>query len=128
MQRRWTGGFNYGPWTAPADLSPDLGGGGEASNDHAGEVGPVRDILGWGIQGSYGEGVIFNRDVVEAGMRIGGVGAGEDSWRYIKAFFVAAVLNVVLVIWVADLFWRGVGRRCVRFARAVERWVCGKRL
>jgi hypothetical protein len=60
------------------------------------------------------------------GLGMGGVmGPGEeDSWRYGKAFFATAILNSVIVFWAADLFWRGVDRRCVGLARSVEGWLC----
>jgi hypothetical protein len=116
LQGRWTDAYPPAPVFYPEG---EIG-----SSGSEGGTGGVRDVLGWGIQGSYGEGIVFNRDVLGV---IGGVEgmAGEgDTWRYGKAFFAATVLNAVVAFWVADLFWRGVDRRCVRLARGVEGWVC----
>ena len=128
LQRRWTGGPDYGPWAPPVFVDDGEGGG-------EGGVHSVRDVLGWGIQGSYGEGIIYNRDLGtdafmgELGGVVGGIegGIGADEWRYGKAFFAAGVINLVVVMWVADLFWRSVDRRCVRVARRVEEWICRQR-
>jgi hypothetical protein len=116
LQGRWTDAYPPAPVFYPEG---EIG-----SSGSEGGTGGVRDVLGWGIQRSYGEGIVFNRDVLGV---IGGVEgmAGEgDTWRYGKAFFAATVLNAVVAFWVADLFWRGVDRRCVRLARGIEGWVC----
>lgn len=123
LQMRWTGAYPVGFFP----LDPGLGvGEGVGTGAGEGGVGPVRDVLGWGIQGSYGEGLIWNRDLGGLGMSGAMELGGEDSWRYGKAFFVAAVLNSVIVFWAADLFWRGIDRRCVRLARRVEGWLSRK--
>lgn len=46
----------------------------------------------------------------------------EGGYEYAEVFIVACALNTVLCIWIADLFWRGVDRRCVGFARMFAEW------
>ena len=123
LQRRWTGGTNFGPWVPPVEVG--------FVGEGDGGMAPVRDVLGWGIPGTYGAGVVYGRGEDAVGMaEMNGrdeVGVeGIDNWRYGKAFFAAAVLNAIVVLWAADLFWRAVDRRCVRFARWVEAWLCGR--
>jgi peptidoglycan/LPS O-acetylase OafA/YrhL len=129
LERRWTGGPDYGPWVPPIFVD------GEEWEGEGG-VQPVRDVLGWGMQGTYGEGIVYSRDLgtdtVMGGLGdgvggIGGVGIGADEWRYGKAFFVAGVINLVVVLWAADLFWRSVDRPSVRMARKVEGWISRRR-
>lgn len=126
LQRRWTGGVDFGAWI-PSVV--EVGGIVEGEGEGEGGVAPVRDILGWGIQGTYGEGVIWNRDEGMVGLAGGGglegMGEGYDAWRYGKAFLVAAVINGAVVLWAADLFWRAADRRVVRFAKGFEGWICG---
>jgi peptidoglycan/LPS O-acetylase OafA/YrhL len=43
--------------------------------------------------------------------------------QYMKAFGTCMVINTVVAFWAADLFWRVVDRRSVRWARRVEEWV-----
>jgi len=45
---------------------------------------------------------------------------GDEGGQYAKAFGMSAVLCGVVVVWSADLFWRGVDVRAVRWARGVE--------
>jgi hypothetical protein len=35
---------------------------GDIRKGEASGMGPIRDVLGWGIQGTYGEGVVFGRN------------------------------------------------------------------
>jgi len=49
--------------------------------------------------------------------------AGEESgWWYGQSFVMGAILNTILCIWVADMFWRGVDAKSVAFAK----WFAGK--
>jgi hypothetical protein len=43
--------------------------------------------------------------------------------RYGKSFLAAAVINVIVVFWAADAFWRAVDGRVVKWGRYVEGWV-----
>jgi hypothetical protein len=42
---------------------------------------------------------------------------------YGKAFVVSAVVNAGVVVWGADLFYRGVDRQVVRLGRGIERFL-----
>lgn len=44
----------------------------------------------------------------------------ETDRQYITGFVLASFLVVPLVVWVADIFWRGVDEPVVKFARRVE--------
>jgi peptidoglycan/LPS O-acetylase OafA/YrhL len=46
-----------------------------------------------------------------------GKGGGVGTW------VVSGVIVMGVLVWVADLFWRGVDKGCVRVARRVEEWV-----
>ncbi|RDW77855.1 hypothetical protein BP5796_05707 [Coleophoma crateriformis] len=45
---------------------------------------------------------------------------GTDGWAYNTGFIVAAFVNIGLVIWAADVFWRVVDAPTVRFAKWLE--------
>jgi hypothetical protein len=55
------------------------------------------------------------------------VASGVGGAVYMWAFLGCAVVNVVGVFWVADLFWRGVDGRCVGWGRWVEGLVTERR-
>lgn len=44
----------------------------------------------------------------------------DTDGRYITGFLLASFLVIPLVVWVADIFWRGVDEPVVKFARRVE--------
>ena len=44
----------------------------------------------------------------------------ETDGQYIIGFSLASLLVVPMVVWVADVFWRGVDEPVVKFARRVE--------
>ena len=50
-----------------------------------------------------------------------------DAKIYGRAFVVCALLNTVAVFWAADLFWRAVDGRAVRWGRWVEGFALDKR-
>lgn len=49
-----------------------------------------------------------------------GITGVETQQQYVTGFVLGAVFVVPIVVWVADLFWRGVDARTVVFARWVE--------
>lgn len=49
-----------------------------------------------------------------------GITGIETQQQYIKGFILGAVFNVPIVIWISDLFWRGIDARTVTFARWIE--------
>ncbi|KAK1774158.1 acyltransferase family-domain-containing protein [Copromyces sp. CBS 386.78] len=49
----------------------------------------------------------------------------ETDGHYITGFLLASLVVVPLVVWVADVFWRGVDEPVVKFARRVEEKVVG---
>ena len=51
-------------------------------------------------------------------------GNEDDGWSYGGAFAIAAILNTVLCVWMADLFWRFVDAKSVLLAKrcAEESW------
>ncbi|KAK6082785.1 hard surface induced protein 3-like protein [Seiridium cupressi] len=45
---------------------------------------------------------------------------GTEGSAYTRGFFLAAVFNIPLVIWAADVFWRAVDAPTVKFSRWIE--------
>jgi peptidoglycan/LPS O-acetylase OafA/YrhL len=46
--------------------------------------------------------------------------------QYISGFFLGAAINMPLIIWAADLFWRFMDAPSVKFARNLENWFLEK--
>jgi peptidoglycan/LPS O-acetylase OafA/YrhL len=46
--------------------------------------------------------------------------------QYMAGFFLSAAINLPLVIWAADIFWRFVDAPSVKLARQLENWVIAK--
>jgi hypothetical protein len=54
-------------------------------------------------------------------------GGAESDERYIRAFVLSGLMNILLGVWAADLFWRGIDAKSVEFAKwfAEKCWANG---
>jgi peptidoglycan/LPS O-acetylase OafA/YrhL len=59
-------------------------------------------------------------ELVEAVVRV-----QMDEDLYWKAFLLCGFINLLVVLWASDLFWRAIDRRAVRMGRWVQGAVCG---